>query len=423
MISHATAAAAFLVRRPDATMDAMTLSSTSVRPSPWQQRTDTEQAIALEVLLHGPLARSDLARRLRLSPASLTRLSGPLISAGLLEETDDNGVGPSGRPTRPLRVVADAGRFIGVRLTPTEAHGVLIDFHARVLGSSRARLLDRNPDGVLEALAQVVQSLDTRGHAQAIGVSIGGLVVDHASVVSSPFFPWTEPVDLAARLADKVGVSTVVDNDVMALTRAQSWFGYGRGRDRFAVLTLGVGVGLGVVAHGDLIESPDAGLGLIGHVPLDPTGPLCPHGHRGCADAMLTDQAIAAAASVALRRPVAYSEVVDLASAGDAVAARLIEPSGRALGRLLATVANLTMADRIVVTGEGAGLAHAAAASVQAQLAADRHPAAQPVDVVTPILGSDEWARGPAVLAMQSVVHPRVRAASTSSTRGATRPR
>ena len=65
------------------------------------------------------------------------------------------------------------------------------------------------------------------------------------------------------------GIPTVVDNDVMALTRAQSWFGYGRGLDRFAVITIGVGIGLGIVIHGELVESPDAGLGLAQHFPLD----------------------------------------------------------------------------------------------------------------------------------------------------------
>ncbi len=56
--------------------------------------TDSEAAVAREVLIHGPLSRSALATRLHLSPASLTRLTRPLLDAGLLVERDDDGGGP-----------------------------------------------------------------------------------------------------------------------------------------------------------------------------------------------------------------------------------------------------------------------------------------------------------------------------------------
>lgn len=376
--------------------------------TPWDERSETEQAIALEVLLHGPLARSALARRLGLSPASLTRLVGPLVEHRLLEETEDMGTGPSGRPTRPLQVVASAGYFLGVRLTPDAAHAVLTNLRAEILGSTQAPLTDASLPNVVGTIASLVDRLRSEQGVvpNRVGVSLGGLVEAHAIIQSATFFDWPCPVDLATMLREQTGIPTVVDNDVMALTRAQSWFGHGRGLERFAVITLGVGVGLGVVIHGELVESSDSGLGLAGHFPLDAAGPLCPIGHQGCAQAMLTDEAIAARTTVALRRPVTYEEALDLAASGQPAAKTVVDQAGRALGRLIAAIANLTTCHSILITGEGARLAEAAGDAIQRQVEIDRNPAAAPLHIRTPHLSPDDWAQGPAVLAIQTLVRP-----------------
>ena len=376
--------------------------------TPWDRRTETEQTIALEVLLHGPLARSALARRLGLSPATLTRLAGPLVDGGLLEETSDNGTGPSGRPTRPLQVVATAGHFLGVRLTPDAAHAVITNLRAEILRSARAPIGDTSPEGVATTIAGLVDRLRAEQGVvpNRVGVSVGGMVEGHTTIRSSPFFDWNGPTDLATMVRKTTGIPTVVDNDVMALTRAQSWFGYGRGMDRFAVITLGVGVGLGTVIHGELVESPDSGLGLIGHFPLDATGPLCYLGHQGCAQAMLSDEAVATRTSVALRRTLTYDEALDLAAEGQPAAKAIVDQAARALGRLIAAVANLTTCYRIIITGEGARLAEAADQAMKQQIAADRDPAAAPLHLQTPHLSADAWAQGPAVLAIQTLVSP-----------------
>ena len=96
------------------------------------------------------------------------------------------------------------------------------------------------------------------------------------------------------------GIPTIVDNDLVAVTECENWFGTASGVDRFAVVTLGAGVGYGLVVHGQIVVDEDSGIGLVGHWPLDPLGPLCPAGHRGCAHSLLTDTAIATEVSSAL---------------------------------------------------------------------------------------------------------------------------
>ncbi len=288
----------------------------------------------------------------------------------------------------------------------TEAHGVVTNMRAEVLECDHRPLDDTTPAGVVATDRGLVDRLRTAQQIDPyrLGVSLGGLVDEHSRVRSAHFFGWPEPVDLATELRRATGVPTVVDNDVMALTRAQSWFGIGRGSDRFALITLGVGIGLGVVMHGELIESPDAGLGLIQHFPLNDTGPVCPLGHQGCAQAMLTDDAIAAQTSVALRRPVTRHEALDLATQGQPAARTVVDQSGRALGRLVAAVANLTMCYRIIITGEGGRLADVATEAMRAQISLERDPVAGDLEIYNPTFGAADWAQGPAVLAIQTLV-------------------
>jgi predicted NBD/HSP70 family sugar kinase len=309
-----------------------------------------------------------------------------------------------GRPERLLDVVPTSHHFVGVKLSGDTAHGVLTTLRAEVVAAEALPLPDNDPAAVCAVIAELVSRLTAgRPPVTAVGVSIGGQAPDHATVVAAPFLHWAD-VPLAAMLEERTGLPTVVENDVIALTEAEHWFGAGRGLDRFAVITTGAGVGFGLVLRGHLITSPDAGLGLVGHIPLDPSGPLCFAGHRGCSTAMLTMPSIAAAASIALRRTVDYDEVLDLALAGDPAAARIVADAGRALGRLIALAANISMPERVVLSGEGVRLVEVARREIDEALAAHRDPQATPLDLNVRPGDFSQWARGAAVIAIQTYV-------------------
>ena len=130
------------------------------RPSDaWTPLTGTAHVIALEVLLDGPLPRSELARRLDLSAGSLTRLSKPLLDSGLLVEMDSGYGAASGRPTRPLDVDERSHHFVGVKLTADTAYAVLTTLRASVLAAEETPLLDRTPAAVVSTVAALVRSL------------------------------------------------------------------------------------------------------------------------------------------------------------------------------------------------------------------------------------------------------------------------
>jgi predicted NBD/HSP70 family sugar kinase len=370
----------------------------------WTPKSGPSQSVALEVLINGPLSRTEIARRLDLSPGSLTRLSTPLIEAGLLVEVEERADGRAGRPSRPLDVVPDSRHFIGMKLTGTGVLGVTTDLRANVLSTASATLGSREPAAVVAVVARLVRELaESVTSVTAVGVGIGGLVADHTVVKSAPFLEWAD-VPLAAMLETETGIPTVIENDVVAFTEAEHWFGAGRGFDRFAVLTLGAGIGYGLVINDNLIVDSDSGIGLVGHWPIDPFGPVCPAGHRGCARTMLTQAAITLAVSTALERDIDYEEALDLAVAGEPAAQRVVNDAAHGLGRMLAAVANLTSPERIIMGGEGVRLVEVAGDAIQNGIAADRDPRARALNLVTTPGDDTEWCRGAAVIAIQRYV-------------------
>jgi len=367
---------------------------------------ESARELVREVLIHGPVARAELGRRLRLSPASLTRLSKPLLDSGLFVEGAVEAAGAVGRPVRPLDVRVDGHRFVGIKLTGDQAFGVLTDLRARTLASVDVDLDGRSPEEVVETLVGLVAVLFASGAGAVglagVGVTVGGTVTGQRVVRRAPFLDWRE-VDLGGMLTERLGLPVVVENDVVALTEAEHWFGLGRGVDDLAVLTIGAGVGYGLVVHGRQVTTPDTGLGLGGHVPLDPSGPTCPEGHRGCSTAMLSTPSLCAVAAAELGRPVSYEELLALAVSGDPIASGVVGTAGRSLGRLVAAVANLGMVGTVVLSGEGVGLVDVpvAAEELRAGLAADRDPEATEVRVLTGDADFAAWARGAAAVAVQ----------------------
>jgi predicted NBD/HSP70 family sugar kinase len=172
----------------------------------------------------------------------------------------------------------------------------------------------------------------------------------------------------------------------------------------FATLTIGAGVGGGLVINDSLVVGVDAGLGLLGHFPLDPLGPPCPEGHRGCADALLSLPSIQTQASLALGRPTSYDEVLDLALSGDPMADRIVGNAARAFGVLIAAVANIALPERVLLTGEGIRLADVGWERLQDSIRENRNPEASKVDVRVIPDDPTLWARGAAAVAIQQAV-------------------
>src|SRR6478752_3495302 len=190
--------------------------------------TDSEAALARAVLIHGPISRSALTRRLALSPASLTRLTKPFLDRGILVELDDVVDGSVGRPSRPLDMAPNSGRFVGVKLTGDRLYAVATDIRATVFASRESELTSNDPRAVSDSIVRAVHELGVT-EITGVGISIGGSV--RAGMVEQAAFLGWHDVDLASEISRRLAVPVIVENDLIALAEAERWFGLGRGID------------------------------------------------------------------------------------------------------------------------------------------------------------------------------------------------
>ncbi|MFE6418210.1 ROK family protein [Streptomyces rochei] len=373
----------------------------------WLPLSPGERSVAIEVLVHGPLSRTEIARRLDLSPGSLTRLTKPLIQEGLLVEVEEAGAteGRQGRPSQPLDVVADSRHFLGFKITDDTVYGVLTTLRSEIVARLDRSLAARDPGEVADVLAGMTRELSRgRPRPAGLGIGVGGLVEGRSVVGESPFLGW-RGVPLAALVEERTGLPVVVENDTAAFVEAETWFGVGRGLDRFVVLTIGAGLGYGLVLGGRRVPySGDEDRGFGRHWILDPYGPLTPDGRRGSAVSLLTIPNIRYQVRAATGRDVGYEEILASAAAGEPMPARVVGEAARALGTLVAQIANFVMPQKILLAGEGVGLMKVAGDVVENTIRDNRHPRAAPVVLETRVSDFHDWARGAAVLAIQVLV-------------------
>ncbi|MBU3863076.1 ROK family transcriptional regulator [Streptomyces sp. 4503] len=382
----------------------------TTRDASWPPLSPGERAVAIEVLVHGPLSRAELARRLNLSAGSLTRLTKPLIESGLLVEQTTEGGAPAevrqGRPSQPLDMVAESRFFIGFKITEDTVYGVVTTLRSDIMARDERPLTTHEPALVADLLREMTEEF-TRAHPRpaGIGIGVGAGVRDRSVVIQSPFLGWDE-VPLAELVEERTGLPVVVENDVAALVEAECWFGAGRGLDRFAVLTIGAGLGYGLVSGGRrVISSEDnLSLGRGRHWMVNPNGPLTPYGERGSAVSLLTIPSIRYQLQAATGREMTYEEILGLAAEGEPMAARVVDEAARALGTIVSQIANFAMPQKILLAGEGVGLLDVAGAAVEEAILANRHPQADQVNLETKVSDFHDWARGAAVLAIQVLV-------------------
>lgn len=379
-------------------------------PEAFPAQTPAVAQIFTTVLSHGPLTRSEVAERTGLSAAAVTKAVRPLIEAGYLVEDTDDARRALGRPANPVRVDGGRALFVGVKATGDELIGVLTDLCCRIRVARHLPLTDPDPGAVLAAIADLVQELRTEAGrfgapVLGLGLAVSGDVDRARGVVRySPFLGWSE-VPLAELAGMTCGLPVTVENDVRALTVAEQWFGAGVGLSDFAVVTVGAGIGCGLVVHGQVVAGAHGVAGEIGHVAVDQAGPKCHCGNRGCVEAIAADAAILARIRETTGADVVdTAEAVDLARRGDPGAREAYAAAGAAIGRGIATVANLFGPQRVIISGEGLAAYDLFAEQIRDTFTACAFGSAGQCDVQTRPLPFEEWARGAAATAIQSFI-------------------
>ncbi|MGK2348731.1 ROK family protein [Actinomyces sp. W5033] len=360
----------------------------------------------LQLVSAGPMSRAELARRLGLSAATTTRTVRPLIEAGLVEEQPPQESAGPGRPVRRLAVVARSVTVVGVKLTDDTLYAVLTDPRGQVLASETRPLAHTDAVRVSALIASVVTRLAERSgrRPDAVGISLGAAVVGRRTVVVASFLGWRD-APLADMVHEATGLPCTVANDVRAFAYAEAWFGAGRGRDPFGLVTLGAGIGCGTVVGGEILSGARGAAGSVGHLPVDPSGPPCEIGHPGCARALASTSGILAAAAGHLgcrAQDLSLDMLLSPRARQDDGVDGVLRRAALAAATIVGTFIAYVDPELVVVSGEGVGVVEAYREDFDAQVAALRHWAAEPVPVLTRAFEFDEWARGAGALALEA---------------------
>jgi predicted NBD/HSP70 family sugar kinase len=374
----------------------------------------TRAEIFATVLTAGPISRTQLAQRLGLVPSSVTRMLPPLLEHGYLREEDNTAPQGRGRPQKMLHVNPDKHIVVGMKIGPAQVSGVVTDMAANVLARDEEPIADCTPQTALSAAAALTGRLLSRAPEAAdrvlgLGVGVSGHVDSAAGVCRySALLDWNK-VDVAGPLQEATGLPVVVNNDVNTLVVAERWFGEGRDIDSFAVVTVGPGIGCGLLLNGSLFSGATGLAGELGHMPLDPAGPMCGCGRRGCLEALAGDRAVLRHLQDAGFACASIGDAITVARSGTAaarnVALAAFAEAGTALGRGLAGMCNLLNLQKIILAGEGAiaydlfgpALTEALEAHAFSTAARDCQIHVDPVQ-------HDLWARGAACLVIRDAV-------------------
>jgi predicted NBD/HSP70 family sugar kinase len=189
----------------------------------------------------------------------------------------------------------NTGLRVGLDIGATKILGAVVDADGTVVAQTRRDTV-RGPEGILATAATVLELLATALDGVLpphVGIGIPGIVDRHRGAVShavnvglGDWFP------LADRLAARTGTTVVVENDLNAATWGAHVLS---GADDLAYLSLGTGLAAGFVLDGVLRRGAHGAAGEIGHVPVDPDGPLCSCGQRGCLELGAAGSALTAA--------------------------------------------------------------------------------------------------------------------------------
>lgn len=384
----------------------------------WFTGSEYTHKVAQAITKYGPIARTTLAQVLGLSQGALSRITSDLIYDGVIEEMraesnetgrlpfgfvpKETGDNRRGRPQTALRLCASSRTFIGANIHDTGISVQQVDALCRPVGKCLTRPTEaKTPKDVAVQVADMAEACrsDEAPAPVSLAVSLGGHVDDDRYVTYAPFLHWNGRIDFGGLVTEASGLPTLVFNDLDSVLVHEGWFGSTVGIPRFAVVTIGAGVGYSLAENGRPVNYPDKSYGLAGHVLVDPEGPRCSVGHIGCSQC-LTSDSIAAEYSDIIGRAVTFSEFAEDVRRRRPHATRLADRTCFRLGVLVATVANMSMPRKVLVSGESSFLARMFTETMRSGIAQYRHSRVSDVDFEVLPFEWGNWAQAAAARAI-----------------------
>jgi glucokinase len=312
------------------------------------------------------------------------------------------------------------GDAIGIDVGGTKINAFRVTPSGSVEERAKRETQADDPEAILREMIDLASEMRDDGIV-AVGIGAAGLVDARTGVMRfSPNLAWRE-MPIRERMRDALGLPVLLENDASAAAYGEWRFGAGRGVDHMLLVAVGTGIGGGLVDGGKLYRGAHGFATEIGHIIVEPGGPLCGCGNLGCLEQVAAGRAIGRLGREAARehehsmlRQLASGDpdavtgelVTEAAQRGDDVAIRVLRRVGRRLGEGIAGLVNVLDPDVVVVGGgvivAGDLLLEPARAAFLDAVEGPAHRDAVPL--VPAELGNDAGAIGAAALALDELV-------------------
>jgi glucokinase len=256
-------------------------------------------------------------------------------------------------------------RHIGIDVGGTKCLGVLLDEEGTIVDEERRP----TPKETDELVARLCELSEVLGPADSIGIGVPGLVTRQGMLRAAPHITKVADLPLRDLMAERLErdlAEVTIDNDATCALLAESTIGNAQGVRDAVLVTLGTGIGGGVLAGGVIQRGSNGFVGEMGHMVVDPDGPDCPCGRRGCWERFASGSALAHFGRVAAEEGklpavvelaggdpamVTGEHVTAAARAGDEPALAILDGFGRWVGIGLVNLTNLLDPELFVLGG------------------------------------------------------------------------
>ena len=291
---------------------------------------------------------------------------------------------------------------LGIDIGGSQIRAALVDESGVVVNrGSVATNAPHGPDAIVRQVAAIANDISAMVRLEQIGAigacAPGPLDSDTGIISDIATMPGWKNYPLREKLSEVFARPVLLENDGIAAAFGEWKHGAGMGVNNLVYVTVSTGLGGGVVVDGHLLRGHRGMAGHVGHMMIDPNGPRCGCGGRGCFEAFAsgTNFALAGAAE-----GFASGEaIVDAARKDDAVALKLVDQEARYLGYGFASLMHLYSPERLIVGGGVSKALDLLMPGIRAQIVDVAMPAFRGAEIVAAKLGDNCGLIGVAELA------------------------
>ncbi|GAA2246291.1 ROK family transcriptional regulator [Rarobacter faecitabidus] len=332
--------------------------------SPTSRDTGSQRALRLlntrkvvdTLTRNGAQTQANLARLTGLSAGTISNIVRDLVDERRVETTS---VVSSGRRSAMVSLVPDPRIVVGIDVGRTHMKVMASDTSHRVFGRRHKKFgVDQSPtDAFGQARKMIDELLDEfeipASQLVQVGIAVPASVDPQTGrVAQGSVLPHWAGYDLTTLATEVLAVPAIVENDASLGALAQLAFGSKPTGGTVVFIKVAAGIGIGVAIDGKVYRSTSGLSGEIGHIQIFDGGDICYCGNRGCLETLASSRRIVADLAHVRQDPnVTLDDVIRGARSDDPAVRRILTEAGSALGRIVASIANIFGPDIIVVGG------------------------------------------------------------------------